>query len=58
MRTEETAPYDNIVKVECSPFAMVHWVLQYSDRVEVVAPEEVRNGVIEKIRNLNVKYGL
>lgn len=58
VKTEETAPYDDIVKVECSPFAMAHWALQYSDRVEVVAPEEVRNGVIEKIRNLNVKYGL
>ena len=29
-----------------------------SDRVEVVAPEAVRNDVIEKIRNLNVKYRL
>lgn len=58
VETEKTAPYDDIVKVECSPFAMVHWALQYSDRVEVVAPEAVRNDVIEKIRNLNVKYGL
>lgn len=58
VRTEETVPYDDIVKVECSPFAMVYWALQYSDRVEVVAPEEVRNGVIEKLRNLNAKYGL
>lgn len=56
--TEKAAPYDDIVKVECSPFAMTHWALQYSDRVEVVAPEEVRNRVIEKIRNFNVKYGL
>lgn len=56
--TEKAAPYDDIVKVECSPFAMTHWALQYCDRVEVVAPEEVRNRVIEKIRNLNVKYGL
>lgn len=58
VQTEKTAPYDDIVKVECSPFAMVYWALQYSDRVEVVAPEDVRNDVIEKIRNLNVKYGL
>lgn len=56
--TEKAAPYDDIIKVECSPFAMTHWALQYSDRVEVIAPEEVRNRVIEKIRNLNVKYGL
>lgn len=56
--TEKTAPYDDIVKVECSPFAMIHWALQYSDRVEVVEPEEVRNSVIEKIQNLNAKYGI
>ncbi len=56
--TEKTAPYDDIVKVECSPFAMIHWALQYSDRVEVVEPEEVRNRVMEKIRNLNTKYGI
>lgn len=58
VETEKAAPYDDIIKVECSPFAMTHWALQYSDRVEVIAPEEVRNRVIEKIRNLNVKYGL
>lgn len=58
VETEKTAPYDDIVKVECSPFAMTHWALQYSDRVEVVAPEEVRNSVMEKIRNLDDKYGL
>ena len=58
VETEKTAPYDDIVKVECSPLAMVHWALQYSDKVEVVAPENVRNDVIEKIRNLNVKYGM
>lgn len=58
MRTETEAPYDDIVKVECSPFAMVHWALQYSDRVEVISPEEVRDDVIAKIRNLNIKYGV
>lgn len=58
VKTETEAPYDDIVKVECSPFAMAHWALQYSDRVEVVAPEEVRNDVIEKIRRLNLKYGI
>lgn len=58
VETEKAAPYDDIVKVECSPFAMTHWALQYCDRVEVIAPEEVRNRVIEKIKNLNTKYGL
>ena len=58
VQTETTAPHDDIVKVECSPSAMTHWALQYCDRVEVVEPESIRNDVIEKIRNLNVKYGL
>ena len=58
VKTEKTAPYDDIVKVECSPLAMVHWALQYSDRVEVVAPEGVRNDVIGKIKALSAKYGL
>lgn len=58
VQTEKTAPHDDIVKVECSPFAMTHWALQYCDRVEVVEPESIRNDIIGKIRNLNVKYGL
>lgn len=58
VETERTPPHDDIVKVECSPFAMTHWALQYCDRVEVIEPESIRNDVIEKIRNLNVKYGL
>lgn len=56
--TEKSAPYDDIVEVKCSPFAMVNWALQYSGRVEVTAPEDVRNRVIEKIRMLNDKYGV
>lgn len=58
VKTEKEAPYDDIVRVECSPFAMAHWALQYSDRVEVIAPEEIRNDVIGKIKDLNDKYGL
>lgn len=58
IRTEETAPFDDIVKVECSPYGMAHWALQYSERVEVLEPESIRNDVIEKIKALNSKYGL
>lgn len=57
-RTETQPPYGDIVRVICSPFAMVNWALQYSDRVEVLQPEEVREQVMEKIKNLNQKYGL
>lgn len=54
--TEKHAPYNDIVMVKCSPFAMVNWALQYSDRVEVLEPKSIRGMIIEKIRNLNEKY--
>lgn len=54
--SEKEFPYDDIVEVECSPYGMVNWALQYSDRVEVLEPQEVRAAVIEKVKNLNQKY--
>ncbi len=56
IQTEKMPPYDDIVKVRCSPYGIVNWALQYSDRVEVVAPEEVRKLVKEKIEKLVEKY--
>lgn len=53
---EAVPPYDDIVEVVCSPYAMVNWALQYSDRVEVIAPESVREAVKAKIKNLVSKY--
>lgn len=47
----------DIVEVTCSPFAMVNWALQYSDRVEVLEPESIRRQVAEKVRRLIEKYG-
>lgn len=47
----------DIVEVKCSPFAMVNWALQYSDRVEVLEPESIRQQVAEKVRKLYEKYG-
>lgn len=47
----------DIVEVTCSPFAMVNWALQYSDRVEVLEPESIRQQVAEKVRRLYEKYG-
>ncbi|GAA4077092.1 WYL domain-containing protein [Amphibacillus indicireducens] len=58
LRTEDEAPFDDIVQVTCSPFAMVNWALQYSDRVEVLEPNDVRDSVIGKIKRLNEKYGV
>ena len=57
-RTETEPPYGDIVSVVCSPFGMVNWALQYSDRVEVLKPEAVRSQVIEKIKNLTKKYAV
>lgn len=53
----ENQNYD-IVTTICSPYAMVSWALQYSDRVEVLEPIDVRNEVINKIKDLQLKYKL
>lgn len=58
LETEMESPFDDIVQVICSPYAMVNWALQYSDRVEVLEPVDVRNEVIKKIKKLNNKYGI
>ena len=47
--------YDKVL-VKCSPFAMVNWALQYSERVEVLEPISVRDAIAEKVKNLNEKY--
>ena len=46
----------DIVTVRCSPYAMTHWALQYSDRVEVLEPQELRNEIVEKVKVLSEKY--
>ena len=46
------------IKVKSSPKAIVNWALQYNDRVEILEPIEVRNLMIDKIKNLNKKYTL
>lgn len=53
---EEGPPPADLVRVDCSPFAMVNWALQYSDRVEVLKPASVREEVIQKIWALERKY--
>ena len=56
VKTEAGPPPSDLVRVDCSPFAMVNWALQYSDRVEVLEPISVREKVIQKIRALEGKY--
>ena len=58
IKSETEVPYNDIIQVECSPYAMVNWAMQYSDRVEVIAPKEVRDAVIEKIKRISKKYAL
>lgn len=57
VETEKGPPPADLVRVRCSPFAMVNWALQYSARVEVLEPSWVREEVIRKIQALNQKYG-
>jgi predicted DNA-binding transcriptional regulator YafY len=47
-----------VVTVKASPPAIVHWLMQYNVAVEVLAPQSVRNAVIEKTRRLTKLYGL
>ena len=58
IRTEKEPPYDDIVRVECSPYGMAHWALQYSELVEVLEPESLREDIKNKIKALNEKYSL
>lgn len=56
IRTEKEPPYADIVRVECSPYAMANWAMQYSDRVEVLEPKGVRDAVIKRIQDMSQKY--
>lgn len=56
IRTEREPPYADIVRVECSPYAMANWAMQYSDRVEVLEPKGVRDAVIKRIQDMSQKY--
>lgn len=47
--------YD-LVRVRCPIFAMENWALQYSSRVEVLEPKEVREAVKTKVKALTEKY--
>lgn len=35
---------------------MTHWALQYSDRVEVLKPQELRDEIAKKVKALSEKY--
>ena len=45
-----------IIKVKASPFGIINWAMQYSDRVEVIKPLSVREQVIKIIKDLNERY--
>ena len=46
----------DIIRVTCSPFAVKNLAMQYSDVVEVLAPESLRNEIRDTIKKLNEKY--
>lgn len=37
---------------------LVEWLLQYGDRITVLSPQELRNQVTERIRQIGQQYGL
>lgn len=47
-----------VANIKVSPKAMVYWVMQYSENVEVLAPPAVRDEVIAKIKKLNTIYNV
>ena len=54
--TEKFPPYKDVVEVKCSSYVMVDLALQYSDKVEVVEPEFVREMIVDTIKELIKKY--
>ena len=46
----------DIIRVTCPPFAVKNLAMQYSDVVEVLTPESVRNEMRDMIKKLNEKY--
>lgn len=48
----------DIIEVICSPNAIVHYAMQYSEYVEVIDPLYVRNMVIDNIKKICKKYGV
>ena len=40
------------VEVKCVPSAMISWVMQCSDYVEVISPEELRDSIRDKLKKL------
>lgn len=46
------------VIIKASQSAIIHWIMQYNEKVEVIAPQSLRDAVIDKIRKLNEIYGI
>ncbi len=46
----------DIIEVRCSRFGIINWALQYSDAVEVLSPENVRDEIKARIEMLRKKY--
>jgi predicted DNA-binding transcriptional regulator YafY len=44
------------VLVKCSPYGIVHWALSYSDRCEVVGPQQLRDLIKDRIQKMNDIY--
>jgi predicted DNA-binding transcriptional regulator YafY len=56
LRSEENPYPCDVVSLECSPYAMASWALQYSSRVEVLSPKSLRDDIKQKILHLNSIY--
>lgn len=52
---QKRRPFDaqhDVVTVKCSKNAMVNWAMQYSDVVEVLGPQDVKDAIVQRCHNL------
>lgn len=45
-----------LVSLSASPYAMEHWAMQYLNHIEVIAPEHLRERIIDNLSDAQKKY--
>ncbi|MBC3804051.1 WYL domain-containing protein [Acetobacterium fimetarium] len=57
-RAQNLDEQHDLIRVCCSPNAIINWALQYSNDVEVVEPVEIRNAIVQRLKDTLAKYDL
>lgn len=45
-------------RLKVSPRAMIYWVMQYNENVEVLSPKSLRDEVVQKLKKMTEMYGI